>query len=76
MSVSNPTTPEVAAPPYKHEVEVQEEVNAAIPMAVVGPTVAVPTNPVLGVMVDTSPQNTNCLQKPEPKSPYSLLFTI
>ena len=75
MSVSNQTTPEVAAPPYKQEVEDQEEVNAAILMAVAGATVAGPTNPVLWVMVDTSPQNTNCLQKPAPKSPYSLLFT-
>ena len=75
MNVNHSTTPEVAAPPYKQEVEDQEEVNAAILMAVAGATVAGPTNPVLGVMVDTSPPNFNCLQKPDPESPYSFLFT-
>ena len=77
MIVSHSTTPEVAAPPYKQEVEDQEEASAAILIAVAGATVAGPTNPVLGVMVDISPQKyQTAFQKPAPKSPYSLLITF
>ena len=59
------------------EVEDPEEASAVNIIAVPGAIVEGLTNPGLGVMVDNSPQNCQTAsQKPAPKSPYSLFFTI
>ena len=73
VSVSS-ITPEAAALLYQLEAEVIEEVYAATSMAVVGPTKEVLTNPVLGVMVDTSPPILTAFRS-QIKSPYSFLIT-
>ena len=63
--------------PNMEEVEDPEEASAVNLIAVAGATVAGPTNPGLGVMVDISPQKyQTAFQKPAPKSPYSLSITF